>query len=69
MPCTLLVAREDEVEVGRIVDGVEHGEDRTARVSEHLLDPMAEHHLVEDLASGETDEGVVEGCIGGGART
>ncbi len=64
MASALLVTRQNEVEVGGLVDGIEHGEDGAAWVSEDLLDAMAQHHLVEDLATRKTDEGMVQRCIG-----
>lgn len=53
---TLLVSRHDELEVRRVVDAIENGENGTARVTENGVDIVAEHHLVEDLATGETNE-------------
>ena len=67
--CTLLVSGEDETEVGRVVDGVEHGEDGPAGISEDVLDAVPEHHLVEDLPARLSDEGVIKGLFmdqGGG---
>lgn len=53
---TLFVAGEDEVEVGRVVDGIEDGENGTARIAEDVLDAVSEHHLVEDLTTSLSDE-------------
>jgi hypothetical protein len=52
----LFVAGEDEIKVGRVIDGVEDGEDGTAGITENLLDVVTEHHLMEDLATGQADE-------------
>jgi hypothetical protein len=41
MACSLLVPREDEVEVLGVVDGVEHGENSAARVANCKKDGMS----------------------------
>lgn len=53
---TLFVAGEDEVEVGRVVDGIEDGENGTARIAENVLYAVSEHHLVEDFTTSLADE-------------
>ena len=50
------MARQDEVEMLRVVDGVEHGQNGPSRVAKDLLDIVSEHHFMEDLAPRETDE-------------
>lgn len=60
MPRTLLVAREDEVKVRRVVDGVEDGENGAARVAKNMLDVVPQHHLVEDFPTAKTDERMVQ---------
>ncbi|KAJ8525329.1 hypothetical protein ON010_g15786 [Phytophthora cinnamomi] len=52
----LLVAREDEVEVLALVDGVEHGQDGAARVAEDAVHAHLGQRLVEDLGAGLADE-------------
>ena len=59
MASTLLCAGEDKVKLLRVVDGIEHGQDGTAGVSKDVLHAVAEHHLVEDLATGHAHERVV----------
>jgi len=59
MSRTLFVSREDKVKVGRLVNGVEDGEDGTAGVAKNMFYAMSEHHFVEDLAAREADEGVI----------
>ena len=56
MTSTLFVAGENEVEVGRVVDGIEDRENGTARIAKDVLDVVSEHHLVEDLTTGLADE-------------
>ena len=65
VPSALLVAGKDKVEVLRVVDGVEDGENRSSWVPKDLVDFVSEHHFVEDLSSGEADEGGIH-VIGGG---
>mmetsp|Transcript_1461 Transcript_1461/g.3296 ORF Transcript_1461/g.3296 Transcript_1461/m.3296 type:complete len:451 (+) Transcript_1461:1018-2370(+) len=55
----LLVPREDQVEVLRVVDAVEDGEDGAARVPEDRVDLHLLHDLLEDLAPGHADEVLV----------
>jgi hypothetical protein len=57
---TLLVSWEDKVKVRRVVDGIEDGEDGATWVTEDVLDAMTKHHLVDDGASGLTNEGIIE---------
>ena len=57
---TLFMSGKDEVEMGRVVDGVENGQDGSTGISEDVLDAVPKHHLVEDLAAGFTDEGVIK---------
>lgn len=56
----LLVTGEDKVKVGRVVDGVKNGEDRSSGVAKDLVDLVTEHHLVKDLSAREADEGGVK---------
>jgi hypothetical protein len=63
--------REDKVEMGGFVDGVEHGKNSTARVSNcilvvgrigygtDMLDIMSQHHFMEYLSTGQSDESSV----------
>lgn len=53
---TLFVAGEDEIEMGRVVDGIEDGENGTARIAENVLNAVSEHHLMEDFTTGLADE-------------
>lgn len=57
---TLFVSGKDEMEVGRVVDGIEDGQDGPAGIAEDVLDTMPEHHLVEDLSAGLPNEGMIE---------
>lgn len=59
MASTLLGAGEDKLKLLRVVDGIEHGQDSTTRVSKDVLDAVAEHHLMEDLTTGHAHERVV----------
>lgn len=56
MTSTLFMAGEDEIEVRGVVDGIEDGENGTARIAEDVLNVVSEHHLVEDLTTGLADE-------------
>jgi hypothetical protein len=67
MACTLLVARQDEIEVGGLVDGIEDGENGAAGISEDVFDTMAQHHLVENLATRKTNKRVIQRSILRGA--
>lgn len=60
MTCTLFVSGKDELEVGRIVDRVENGQDGTSGISKNVLDAVPKHHLMEDFAAGFPDEGVIK---------
>ena len=61
--CALLMPREDEVELGGVVNRIENGENCSPRVPENMLDAVADHHLVEDLSARHADEGMVEGAL------
>jgi hypothetical protein len=41
----------NKVKVLGVVDGIEDGQDRTARIAKDMFDIVAEHHLVEDLTA------------------
>ena len=58
--CTLFVSRENELEVGRVVEWRRRRVRCTTGVSKDVLDALPEHHLVEDLAAGLADERAVE---------
>ena len=61
----LLVAGEDEVQVGALVDGVEDGQDGAAGVAEHVLDVEFAEALVEGLGAGHADVAIGElGFVG-----
>ncbi len=51
--------------MGGLVDSIEDGEDGPTWVTEDVFDVVTEHHFVEDLTAGETDEGVVQGLLEG----
>lgn len=61
MSGSLLVPRQDEFEVWRVVNGVKDRQDGTARIPEHMLHTMSQHHFVEDLATRKPDEGIIHG--------
>lgn len=61
----LLVSGEHKVEVLGVVNSVKDGENGTTGVAEDGVDVVSQHHLVEDLSTGEADEGVVHVGIGG----
>lgn len=65
MPSALFVPRKNEFEVLGVVDGVEDGENGAPGITEYMLDIMAKHHFVKDLATGHSNEGGVEGITGG----
>lgn len=61
---TLLVSREHKVEVLRVVNGVKDGENGSTGVTEDSVDVVSQHHLVEDLSSRHSDEGLVHVSVG-----
>ena len=65
MTCALFMSRNDEVEVSRVVDGVEDGKDSTSWVAKDLFYAVAEHHFMENLTARKADKRVIHG--GGGA--
>ncbi|KAH3663614.1 hypothetical protein OGAPHI_005015 [Ogataea philodendri] len=56
---TLLVAGQNKLEFVRVVDSIIHWQDSSTRIPENSVDVMSLHHLVENLTSCESDEGVV----------
>jgi hypothetical protein len=53
---SLLVFRQDEFEVFRVVDGVKDGKDGASGVAENMFHIVPEHHLMKDLATGLSNE-------------
>ena len=56
MTSALLMFWQNESKVLRVVNGVEHGQDRTTWISKDMLDALSEHHLMENLSSTESDK-------------
>ena len=54
----------DEFEVGRIVNSIEDGQNSATGVAKDMFHAMAQHHFVENLATGETNECVVQRRVG-----
>jgi hypothetical protein len=59
MSCSLLGSGEDELKLLRVVNGIKDGQDGSSWVSKDMLHVVAQHHLVEDLASRHTHKRVV----------
>lgn len=57
--CALLGSRQDELKLLRVVDGVEHRQDRTSGVPKNVLHVVSQHHLVKDLSSRHAHKRVV----------
>ena len=57
--CALLGSRQDKLKLLRVVDGIEHWQDRTAGVAKDVLHVVSQHHLVKDLTSGHAHKRVV----------
>lgn len=53
---TLLVSWKNEIEVRGVIDGVKDRKNGAAGITKDLLYVVTKHHLLEDLATGETDK-------------